>query len=93
MNCILLYLSVKVEKIKKKYDLNIKTNTDLIISQARYIILYKHRYSISYLQRKLDIGYNRASILMGKIQPKASLYKKKRDRRFSRKKHLTKPWN
>ena len=40
-----------------------KHNKKLLI-QAREIVSLNNNYSISFLQRKLEVGYNRASILM-----------------------------
>ena len=39
-----------------------------LIRQAKKIVFFHHNYSISFLQRTLGIGYNRAAILMEHIQ-------------------------
>ena len=47
-----------------------------LIRQAKKIVSFHRNYSISFLQRTLGIGYNRASILMEHIQQ--STQKRKR---------------
>jgi len=40
------------------------TNKDKLYIRAKSIVLSDNNCSISYLQRKLEIGYNRASVIM-----------------------------
>lgn len=39
-----------------------------LIRQAKQIVFFHHNYSISFLQRKLEIGYNRAAVLIEIIE-------------------------
>ena len=51
-----------------KTNLNIKTKSDSkIYKEARELILKENNYSISYVQRKLRIGYNKAAIIVEKL--------------------------
>jgi len=47
--------------------INATENKKLLI-QARKIVKKYNNYSISFLQRRLEVGYNRANILMNIIQ-------------------------
>jgi len=42
--------------------------TKLEVSQVRYLVIYKKIKTISYIQRKLGIGYNKARIIVESIK-------------------------
>jgi DNA segregation ATPase FtsK/SpoIIIE-like protein len=57
-----------------------------LIRQAKQIVSRHHNYSISFLQRKLEIGYNRAAILIKIIKQTMGKEKKLYMRLWSKKK-------
>ncbi len=56
-----------------------------LLKQARQIVLKSNNYSPSHLQRKLEIGYNRAVVLIEIIKPIESKAKKRHLRLRSKK--------
>ncbi len=57
-----------------------------LIQQAKQIVSSHDNYSISFLQRKLEIGYNRAAILIKIIKQTMGKEKKLYMRLWSKKK-------
>ena len=51
--------------------MNTITSKDKLYIQAKDIVIRDNNCSISYIQRKLEIGYNRASIIMGLLEKNA----------------------
>ncbi len=53
-----------------------------ILKKSKQIVLKHNNYSISFLQRKLEVGYNRAAVLMEIIKKEQTrhirLYSKKK---------------
>ena len=47
--------------------------TKLEISQVRYLVIHKKIKSISYIQRKLSISYNKARMIVESIKNKKSI--------------------
>jgi len=62
--------------------------TALEISQVRYLVIHRRITSISYVQRRLMIGYNKARVLFGLI--KISQKKDKHKRFINKTKQLKK---
>lgn len=59
-------LAVEIEEVDDKTDL--PENVDALFEEAKEIIQSTQKASISYLQRKLKIGYNRAARLMDQLE-------------------------
>ncbi len=57
-----------------------------LIRRARQIVSFHRNYSISFLQRKLEIGYNRAAVLIEIIEQTMVKEKKLYMRLWSKKK-------
>jgi len=59
-------VAIKISRVR-----NSKMNiTALEISQVRYLIIHKKIRTISYVQRRLNISYNKAQIIVESIKKK-----------------------
>ena len=61
-------LEERVKKLEEKTSISLYSNTDVLLDQAREIITHHSEVSASLLQRRLTIGYARASRILDLFQ-------------------------